>query len=65
VTSNCRILRILCVAALTMAVGCSASPPPPPLSQNGEPGSQADALPVTAKDLPKGAKLGKAKAFIE
>ena len=64
-TSNRGILRILCVAALTAAVGCSASPPPPPLSQNGEPGSQAGALPVTTKDLPKGAKLGNGKAVIQ
>jgi hypothetical protein len=65
VTSNRGISRILCVAALAAAVGCSGSPPPPPLSQDGEPGSQAGALPVTTKDLPKGAKLGTAKAVIQ
>jgi hypothetical protein len=65
VTSNRGILRILCIAALTASVGCSASPPPPPQSQDGEPGSQAGALPVSTKDLPKGAKLGQGKAVIQ
>jgi hypothetical protein len=65
VTNNREILRILCAVALIAAIGCSASPPPPPLSQNGEPGSQAGALPVSTKDLPKGAKLGEGKALIQ
>jgi hypothetical protein len=62
---NREITRMLCAAALAAAIGCNASPPSPPLSQNGEPGSQAGALPVQAKDLPKGAKLGEGKAFIQ
>jgi hypothetical protein len=64
VTSYRRILRIVCVAALAVAIGCSASPPPP-LSQNGQPGSEAGALSVPTKDLPKGAKLGQGKALIQ
>jgi hypothetical protein len=63
--SNREIPRMLCAVTLAAAIGCSASPPPPPLSQNGEPGSQAGALPVQSKDLPKGAKLGTGKAFIQ
>ena len=63
--SNREIPRMVCAAVLAAAIGCNGSPPSPPLSQNGEPGSQTGALPVQTKDLPKGAKLGTAKAFIQ
>jgi hypothetical protein len=65
VTSNRGILRILCVAALAAAVGCSPSTPSPSPSQDGEPGSKSGAMPVSNKDLPKGAKLGPGKAVIQ
>jgi hypothetical protein len=62
VTSHRGLLRSLCVAALVAAIGCSTSPPPP--GPSDVPGSQAGALSPPTKELPKGAKAGKAKALI-
>jgi hypothetical protein len=61
--SHRQILRIVGVAALAAAIGCSTSPPPP--SQNGEPGSQVGTLQAPTKNLPKGATVGQGKAVID
>jgi hypothetical protein len=62
VTNNREILRMVCAVILATAVGCSTGSPPAPVV---EPGSKAGILPVTTKDLPKGAKLGTGKAVID
>ena len=61
-TNNREIPRMLCAVVLAAAVGCSTSPPREPV---GEPGSKAGTLPLSTKDLPKGAKLGQGKAVID
>ena len=61
-TNNREIPRMLCAVILGTVVGCSTASPPRPVD---EPGSKAGTLPVTTKELPKGARLGKGKAVID
>ncbi len=60
-TNHREMLRMACAVILAAAVGCGTGSPPEPVD---EAGAKAGILPVTTKDLPKGARLGKAKAVV-